>query len=104
MQKQRIDGSVSVDEIDAETSRRFNIPQGVFVSEIQKGGGADQGGMRVNDIIVGFDSFTIENYEDLQEAMEYYKVGVTVPVEVMRIQNGAYESVVLQITLGARAE
>ena len=95
---------ISVDEIDAETSRRFNIPQGVFVSDIQKGGGADQGGMRVNDIIVGFDSFTIENYDDLQEAMEYYKVGVTVPVEVMRIQNGAYESVVLQITLGARAE
>jgi len=95
---------ISIDEIDAETSRRFNIPQGVFVGEVQKGGGADLGGMKVNDIIVGFDSFHIESYNDLQEAMEYYKVGATVPVEVMRIQNGAYESVVLQITLGVKPE
>ena len=95
---------ISIDEIDSETSRRFNIPQGVFVASVQKGSGADLGGMRVNDIIVKFDSFTIESYADLQEAMEYYKVGVTVPVEVMRIQNGSYESVTLQITLGAKAE
>lgn len=95
---------ISIDEISAETSRRFNIPQGVFVAGIQKGGGADLAGMKINDIIVGFDSFIIESYDDLQEAMEYYKVGVTVPVEVMRIQNGAYESVILQVTLGAKAE
>lgn len=95
---------ISIDEISAETSRRFNIPQGVFVAGVQEGSGAELGGMKVNDIIVGFDSFTIESYNDLQEAMEYYKVGVTVPVEVMRIQNGAYESVILQITLGVKPE
>ena len=95
---------ISIDEISADMSRRYNIPQGVFVAEVQKGGGADMGGMRVNDIIVGFDSFHIESYADLQEAMEYYKVGATVNVEVMRIQNGAYESVILQITLGGKPQ
>ena len=95
---------ISIDEIDATTSRRFNIPQGVFVAKVQEGSAADLAGMKINDIIVGFDSFTIESYDDLQEAMEYYKVGAKVSVEVMRIQNGAYESVILEVTLGAKAE
>ncbi len=95
---------ISVDEISVDLFNRFNIPQGVFVTELQEGGGADLGGMKVNDIIIGFDSFQIESYDDLQEAMQYYKIGDTVPVEVMRMQNGTYESVTLQITLGVRPE
>ncbi len=95
---------ISVDEISAELYSRFNIPQGVYVTGVQEGSGADLGGMKVNDIIVGFDSFLIKSYDDLQEAMQYYKIGDTVPVEVMRIQNGAYESVTLEITLGTKPE
>ena len=95
---------ISIDEIDAATSRRFNMPQGVFVAQVQEGSAADLAGVKVNDIIVGFDSFTIESYDDLQEAMEYYRVGAKVSVEVMRIQNGAYESVILEVTLGAKSE
>lgn len=95
---------ISIDEISAEMYRRFNIPQGVFVTGVQEGSGADLGGMEVNDIIVGFDSFQIESYDDLQEAMQYYKIGDTVPVEVMRIQGNAYESVMLEITLGVKPE
>lgn len=91
---------VTIDEVTAEVSQRFNMPMGVFITAVQNGSGAQLGGMKAGDIIVGFDSFKISSYEELQEAMQYYAVGDTVSVEVKRAQNGTYESVILEITLG----
>lgn len=95
---------VTVDEVTAEVSKRFNMPMGVFIAAVQNGGGAQLGGMKAGDIIVGFDSFKVSSYEELQEAMQYYAIGDTVSVEVKRAQNGTYESVMLEITLGKLSE
>ena len=67
-----------------------------------KDSGADLAGIKRYDIIVGFDGFKISSYSDLQEAMQYYTVGTTVPVEIMRLQNGEYQSVNVEVTLGEK--
>ena len=91
---------VSIKEIPSTDVQKYGIPQGVLVAEVVKGSAAEAAGMRMYDIIVGFDTFEISEYTDLQEALQYYAAGTTVPVEVMRIQNSGYQRITLQVTLG----
>ena len=93
---------VSIAEMSSSYAQMYGMPQGVLIAEVVKDGAADAAGMRRYDIIVSFDSFKIGSYADLQDAMQYYAAGTTVPVEVMRVQNGEYESVRLEVTLGEK--
>ena len=93
---------ISIDERTSNYIQMYGMPQGLFVSEVVKDGAAHAAGMQRYDIIVAFDTFKIGSYADLQEAMQYYEAGTTVPVEVMRLQNGEYTSVMLEVTLGER--
>ena len=95
---------VSIKEIPSSDVQKYGIPQGVVVSEVVKGSAAEFAVLKMYDIIVGFDSFEIKTFTDLQEAMQYYEAGATVPVEIMRIQNSGYEKITLQITLGVKPE
>ncbi len=93
---------VSIAEMSSSYAQMYGMPQGVLIAEVVKDGAADAAGMRRYDIIVSFDTFKISSYSDLQDAMQYYAAGTTVPVEVMRLQNGEYASVMLEVTLGER--
>lgn len=93
---------VSIQEVTASISQMYGMPQGVFIAEVSKGSAAEKAGMQVRDIIVQFDSFQISSYSDLQEAMQYYPAGSTVQIEVMRANGKEYESVTLELTLGAK--
>ena len=93
---------VRVAEVTASENQRFGMPQGVYIGEFTENSPAQAGGMMIGDIIVGFDSFKISSYADLQEAMQYFAEGSTVSIEVMRVQDGRYASVMLEVTLGER--
>lgn len=93
---------VSIAEMSASYAQMYGMPQGVLIAEVVKDSGADLAGIKRYDIIVGFDGFKISSYSDLQEAMQYYAVGTTVPVEIMRLQNGEYQSVTVEVTLGEK--
>ena len=90
---------VSVTEEDAML---YDMPQGIFVTGIEKGSAAEQAGLMKRDIIVEFDGEKIEGYEDLVEVLQYYSSGTTVDLTVMRGTNGSYEELTLPITLGSR--
>lgn len=93
---------VGIEEIDATIAMMYGMPQGVFIGEVMEDGAAKKAGMKPRDILVQFDSFQIRSYADLQEAIQYYAAGTTVEVTVMRANNGEYESVILEVTLGQR--
>lgn len=93
---------IGIQEVTATASQMYGMPQGVFIAELMKNGAAEQAGMKMKDIIVQFDSFTISSYADLQEALQYYAAGTTVEVTVMRPEGGEYVSVTLELTLGER--
>ena len=93
---------IAVEEVTTSISQMFGMPQGVFVGELMEDGAAMKSGMKVRDIIVQLDSFHIRSYADLQEALQYYAVGTTVEVTVMRAEGGEYVSVTLEVTLGER--
>lgn len=93
---------ISIDEKTSAYLEYYGMPRGLFVNDVEDNGPANLAGMQKYDIIVKFDTFSITSYADLQDALQYYEAGKTVKVEVMRLQNGEYISVELEITLGKK--
>ena len=56
------------------------------------------------DFITGFDGSTVVSMEDLQGYLEYYEIGETVKVTVMRAENGSYAEKELTVVLGEAAK
>ncbi len=90
--------------IGDEAHEYYNMPYGVYVSEVVEGSAAQRAGLQSGDIIVKFDGTKISSYEELQQQLQYYKAGETVKLEVERTDNGSYASQTLTITLGSRSE
>ncbi len=82
----------------------FNMPTGVYVSEIEDNSAAAKAGLQVGDIIVGLNNVTVSSMEDLQKALSYSKAGSTGTIKVQSLVNGKYEEKTLDITLGTKPE
>ncbi len=89
-------------EVTGQLAQMFNMPQGIYIAAILDGGAAQSVDLQVGDIITRFDGERITSYSDLQETLQYYAVGDTVTLSVMRPENGAYVSHEVEITLGER--
>ena len=61
--------------VSTEYSQQLNMPEGVYVSEVTKGGGAEKAGMTRGCIITGINGTTVSSMDDLQEQLQYYAKG-----------------------------
>ncbi len=89
--------------VDEQASESYSIPRGVQVNDVVDGEGADKAGIEENDIITELDGRTIESWEDLTSALDYYKAGETVKVKVATRDSG-YKSKTVKVTLGKQPE
>lgn len=64
--------------------KELGTNSGVYVSEVTEGSSADEGGMKADDVIVGFNGRKINSMAELQEAVAMLKPGEKVNVEIMR--------------------
>ncbi len=71
---------------------------GVLLDDVEKGGPADQAGLRGGDVIVELAGKKIENIYDYQYAIDLLKVGKTTDVSVLR----KGERIALKIVPGSR--
>jgi serine protease Do len=85
-----------------EVAERFDLPvdSGALVQTVEPGSGADEAGVRVNDVITALEDAEIASYGDLFGALRDYQPGDTVELTVVR---GAEERT-LDVTLGERPE
>ena len=90
---------ISVMTVSSEFAGAYNLPLGVYVTNVDSGSAADKAGMLQADIIVKFDGITVQSANDLIEELTYYSAGETVDVQVMRMENGEYEEKTLSVTL-----
>lgn len=89
--------------VPAEYSKQLNMPEGVYVSEITKGGGAGAAGMAKGSVITAIDGTTVSSMDDLQEQLQYYAKGDKVSLTIQIPQsNGEYEEKTVEVTLGAK--
>ena len=85
-----------------EVAERFDLPvdSGALVQTVEPGSGADEAGVRVNDVITALEDAEVASYGDLFGALRDYQPGDTVGLTVVR--NG--EERTLDVTLGERPE
>ena len=77
---------VAIQEITRELAESFGLPntRGALVSNVEKGGPADRGGIRASDIILKFDGKPVPSARDLPRIVSNTHPGSKVAVEVWR--------------------
>jgi len=90
--------------VTSDVANMYGMPEGVYVTQVYEDTAAAQAGMLNGDIIVGFEGSTVGGMEDLQGYLEYYEVGETVEVTVMRAEGGKYTEQMLQVVLGEQVQ
>lgn len=95
---------ITMQEISEQAIRMYNMPQGVFVYDIERGFPAQKAGIHKGDIIVKLDGFTITSISDIQNAMQYFAAGDTATITVKRAVNGEYETLDFEVTFGERPQ
>ena len=89
--------------VSTEYSQQLNMPEGVYVSEVTKGGGAEKAGMTRGCIITGINGTTVSSKDDLQEQLQYYAKGDEVELTIQVPQsNGEFQEQSVNVTLGAK--
>lgn len=84
-------------------SEQLELPQGVYVSEVTSGGGAEAAGMSRGCIITAVNGTSISSMEGLQEQLQYYAKGETVTLTIQVPQTtGDYQEQTLDVTLGEK--
>lgn len=86
--------------VAADMSQYYNMPEGVYVSEIIEGGGADKAGLPVNSIITKIDGNSVDSMEELQEELQYYRAGDTVELTIQVQDRSGYVKEKINVTLG----
>lgn len=91
-------------DVSEEITQMYNIPTGVYISEIVKNGGADKAGLTKNSVITGLNGITIDSMSTLKEQLQYYRAGETVEITV-QIPSGKekYEEKTVEVTLGTNS-
>ena len=96
---------ISGTDVDSQSAQVYNMPEGVFISDVTKDGGAEKAGLTKGSIITEFDGTKIDSMDTLKSQLEYYKAGETVDVTVqVPEKNGEYKEQTVQVTLGEAAK
>ncbi|MCR5357677.1 MAG: trypsin-like peptidase domain-containing protein [Lachnospiraceae bacterium] len=90
--------------VSDEISKTYDIPTGVYVSEVTEKGPAEKAGITKGDVIKKFDGVSVSSINDVKEQLKYYKAGETVKLLVMRNDGSGYKEVTVNVTLGKKSE
>lgn len=85
-------------DITSEMSEKYNIPVGVYVAQVVEGSGAEEAGIKAEDVITGFNGRKVTSVNTLNNIMKYIKAGTTVEVTVARADKD-YEEETIKVTL-----
>lgn len=87
--------------VDEEYSQVFNIPQGVFITDVIADTGAEAAGLMNGDIITKFDDVDIYSMEALQKRLDFYQEGESVTITIMSGDAmGGYVEKEVEVVLG----
>ena len=92
-------------DVTADSSEMYNMPTGVYVSEVIAGGGAKKAGITKGSVITGINGTSIDGMQALKEQLQYYRAGETVKITVATPEkNGEYAKRDVAVTLGKKSE
>lgn len=91
-------------DVSDESAEMYNMPTGVYISDVVKNGGAQQAGLTKGSVITGLEGTTISDMNSLKEQLQYHRVGDKVKVTVqVPGNNGEYTEKTVEVTLGSKS-
>ena len=89
--------------VDSTAASTYNMPQGLYLTQVAKGSAAEQAGLQEGDIITAFDGQTITSMEELQSEIQYFAAGEDVEIVYERLDDGVYAEQTVTVTLGKKS-
>ena len=90
-------------DVSSQVAKTYNMPEGVYVAQVEQGSAAESAGLQKGDIITEFDGHQITSMENLKERLQYYEAGKKVTVKIQRADNGGYKEQSIEVTLGSKS-
>lgn len=87
---------ISAQEVTEDISRMYDLPVGIYISEVTAGGAAETAGIKKGDVLIKLAGTKIETMSDLDAVKKKYKAGDTVDAVVSR--DGTQVSVKITFT------
>lgn len=88
-------------DVTEESAEKYNMPTGVYVAEIVKGGGAEEADITKGNVITALNGTTVNSMEELQKELGYYESGKTVSVTIQVPENnGEWTEKTVDVKLG----
>lgn len=86
-------------DVTSSVASWYNIPIGVYVTDVVHDSGADKADIPVYSVITEINGRDVENLEELQEELSYYRVGEKVTVTCYVQVKSKYEAKEYKVTL-----
>lgn len=90
---------ISCENITQKQNLVYNIPVGVYVTEVSKKGAAYKAGIMAGDIITKVNGTKVETRSSLQGRIMSKKVGTVVKITFQRSESGEYREHEVEVTL-----
>lgn len=91
--------------VDESTSAIYNVPEGVFISKVTEGGGADLAGLSKGTVITKINGISVKTSEQLIEELSYYCYGEKITLSVLVPQeNGEYVEKDVEVVLTKKTD
>lgn len=87
---------ISGRDITSDIAKSNNIPEGIYVAQIQEFSPSEKAGIQVGDIIQQFDGKSIKSVDDLNKIKAEHKSGDVVKIQVYR--NGSTKTLSLTLS------
>ena len=92
---------VSIVDVTSDISSLYGMPQGVYISAVTTGSGAEAAGLTKGDIITGINGKTVTTTSELKNYLSYYAVGDNVTITIERQSDSGYVSKSVDVKLSA---
>lgn len=87
---------IACKEVTSEISKTYNLPEGVYIAQLEGFSPAEKAGLKVGDVIVEFDGKKVKSVDEINSIKRSHNSGDVVKVKAVR--DGKDESFDLKLT------
>jgi serine protease Do len=75
---------ISGQDVTQTIAQMYNLPEGIYVTQVTQGSGADNAGIQPGDVLTAVNGKAVKTMSELNTVKKQYKPGNTVTITVFR--------------------
>ncbi len=87
-----------------DVAATYDMPEGIYLAQVEEGSPADEAGLEKGDIITKFDGQSVSSMEELKDLMQYYEAGQEVEITIQTQKDGGYGEEKHTVKLGSKSD